>query len=254
MFQKTIAARFRRVFLLPLVLLFTTFLFSQPGTTSPESEPKWDTLRIRWSNTVWFGRSNFKVESFGSGKYKSGISSSSHKMLVNGQEELLTKTGFRLELTDPAGQLCQARGERYASSGQWVEDNFSLVEMLIPGVEEETYVADPVDVEILEAELWHPSIPDLKWKLHLKRNQSDGHIAEELDGFLSSGERIIQIRGPVLPLQQLGQEAWESGFYEFLENGRIIGKMTWQAGIVCFPQQTPMATRSLLLSVAAVMH
>ena len=243
-------------FLLQMPLLAMSPIWSQPIQAGTHGEePCTDTLKVQWSKAEWFGRSKFRAGPYASGKFKRGISSTSHKMPVNGREELMTRMPLRLELKDSLENFFEVEGERYTSSGYWAENNLSLVEFIMPGVQEETYVGDQVDVEIMDAVIRHPEDRGIHWKFHLKRNQSDGAILDELDGFLSNGSRIIQIRGPRTPAPQSGMPTgWEAGYYEFSENGRAIGRLIRYGGIICFPQHTPWETRSLLLAVALAMQ
>lgn len=246
----------KRAILLQMSLMAMSPIWSQQSRVdAPGEELFADTLKIIWSKAEWFGRSRFHAGSYASGKSKRGISSTSHKMLINGREELMTKMPFRLEVKDSLENIYEVKGERYTSSGHWSENRMSLVELAFPGVQEETYVADQIDVEIMDAVIHPAKDLGLSWRFHLKRNQSDGAISDELDGFLSSGNRIIQISGPLTRVPESDLPAgWESGYYEFTENGRAIGRMIRYGGILCFPQHTSMDTRSLLLSVALAMQ
>ena len=154
----------------------------------------------------------------------------------------MQKTPFRVELQDSAGAAFTTRGQKFWSSGYWEEDDGGLQiagELLkLPEVltESETYVGDPVNLEISEAELRHSLQPDDLWKLHLKRNRSTGEIMEELDAYLSNGTRIISIKGPT-GADPSDTPATRPGFsyYEFTEDGipiaRASRQQSWTLGL-----------------------
>jgi len=167
----------------------------------------------------------------------------------------MQKTPFRVELQDSAGAAFTTRGQKFWSSGYWEEDDGGLQiagELLkLPEVltESETYVGDPVNLEISEAELRHSLQPDDLWKLHLKRNRSTGEIMEELDAYLSNGTRIISIKGPT-GADPSDTPATRPGFsyYEFTEDGIPIARASRQQPVVYFPAETSQFTRSLILT------
>ena len=242
-------------------LLFPSFigmlsLWAQ-GTPSkpPEEILLSDSVQIEWSRSEWFGKSSFRAGKFGSGKHIRGISSTSNKVLVNGREELMTREPFRVEFQDSASNLLRAKGKRYESDGAWEESNRGLSGLLKLDIEEETYMEDMVDVQIIKADILHSREPGDTWKLHLKRTQSEGAILEESDAILSNGARVIQIRGPVGPgLNSPAKTQWETGYYDFLEDGKMLARMNRPGTVIVFNRQTPEASRALLLMVAIAMN
>jgi len=116
-------------------------------------------------------------------------------------------------------------------------------------VDSETFVADPVDLEIMDGEITHSLYPDDRWKFHLKRELSTGAIREELDAYLSNGTRIILIKGPTGP-EEAGAETSgrETSYYEFIEDGNSIARVSRGEPMVYFPRDASPFTRSLLLT------
>ncbi len=243
------------------ILLFLSFigmlsLFAQGTPTKPPEEPLLsDSVQIEWSRAEWFGKSRFSAGKFGSGKYIRGISSTSNKVLVNGHEELMTREPFRVEFQDSASNLFRVKGKSYKSDGVWSESNSGLFSLLKLDIEEETYMEDMVDIQIITADIQQAGEPGDTWKLHLKRNQSKGTIWEESDAILSNGTRVIQIRGPVdSGLNSPAKIHWEAGYYDFLEDGRTLARMNRLGTVIVFDRRTPGATRALLLMVAMAMN
>lgn len=246
-----------RPFLIALLCLLP--FLAHPQATTPYSVPlsysQTDSVVIEWSKAEWFGKSRVTLGTYASAKYKQGISSTSNSVLVDGREELMQKTSFRVELQDSTGAKFTLRGKKFWSSGQWEEDHGGLQmagELLkLPEVltESETYMADAVDLEISDAEMSHSLQQGDLWKFHLKRNRSNGAILEELDAYLSNGGRIISIRGPVTSTMPDPIAAGpEASYYEFMEDGKRIAWISRMEPVVYFPASIPSFTRSLLLT------
>lgn len=244
-------------FLSALLCLLPFSLVAQqdmPAST-PYAAATFDSVAIRWSSAEWFGKSRVTLGSYASAKYKQGISSSSNRVVVNGREELMQKTPFRMELEDSLAIKFKIQGIRYWSSGHWEEDSGALQiagELLkLPEVlvESETFVGDAVNIEISDAEISHSSQPGDLWKFHLKRDLSTGAIREELDAYLSNGTRIILIKGPTGP-EDAGAETSgrETSYYEFIEDGNSIARVSRGEPMVYFPRDASPFTRSLLLT------
>ena len=244
-------------FLTALLCLLPLMVHPQAGTPPSALFPPGsvDSVAIRWSKTELFGKSRMDLGSYGSAKYKTGISSSSNRVFVDGREELMSKMPIRVELQDSTAAKFKIQGKKYWTSGYWQEESDgiqSLGEVLnLPEVltTSETYVGDNVNIELKDAELTHSLQADDIWKFHLKRNPSTGAILKELDAYLSNGSRIIGIRGPVQTTQAdpIGVNQTAS-FYEFTEEGKVIAWASMQGSIVYFPVNVPIFTRSLLLT------
>ena len=239
-------------------------LMVHPQATTPPSA--WffpgsvDSVAIRWAKAEWFGKSRMDLGSFGSAKYKTGISSSSNRVYVDGREELMWKMPFRVELQDSTAARFKIQGKKYWNSGYWREESDgiqSLGEVLnLPEVltTSETYVGDNVNIELKDAELSHSLQADDIWKFHLKRNPSTGAILQEMDAYLSNGSRIIGIRGPVqtVPADSIGVNQ-PASFYEFIEEGKVIAWASLLESVIYFPVNVPIFTRSLLLTAILAM-
>jgi len=251
-----------KTFLSALLCLLPLMVYPQAATPpsalfSPGSV---DSVAIRWSNSEWFGKSRMALGSYGSAKYKTGISSSSNRVFVDGREELMSKMPFRVELQDSTAAKFKIQGKKYWTSGYWQEESDGiqiLGELLnLPEVltTSETYVGDNVNIELKDAELTHSLQADDIWKFHLKRNPSTGAILQEMDAYLSNGSRIIGIRGPVqtVPADSLGVNQPVS-FYEFIEEGKVVAWASYRESVVYFPVNVPIFTRSLLLTAILAM-
>ena len=220
------------------------------GSTSPYSEVA-DTLEIEWPRTVWFEKYKIKIGSFASAELKRGISSSSHKVSVDGRDELMAKEPFKLDVKDSLSRYFHVKGKWFKTSGSWSESNNTLFDLLNVDIQEETYSPDRADIEILSAEISHSVNPDQVWRLNVKRNQSKGIIRAELDAFLSNGERIILIMGPTDKMGlEISEFNGENTYYTFMENGIVLGRVTQDIGKIAFAKQTPDMTRTLLLAAA----
>jgi hypothetical protein len=219
--------------------------------TTPESVLSADSLKIEWPKTVWFGKHKIKISSYASGVLKTGISSTSNKVQVGDREELMTKEPYKVELLDSLKRKFVADGQWLRSSGTWVPSNTFLNDLLNTGIEEETYTADPSDLEILSAEIHQEGTPDPIWQLKVKRVQSTGIILDELDAFLSNGERIILIEGPaVIEGEEIVNSGKETSYYAFVENGIVLARVDRSISKIAFARETPAITRSLLLTAA----
>lgn len=182
---------------------------------------------------------------------KEGISSSSHKVNVDGRDELMTKEPFKLDLKDSLSQHFYVKGKWLKTTGSWSESNNTLFALLNVDIQEETYSPDQADIEILSAEISHSENPDEVWRLNVKRNQSKGIIRAELDAFLSNGERIILIMGPTDKMGlEVSEFTGETTYYTFMENGIVLARVTRNIGKIAFAKQTPGVTRTLLLAAA----
>lgn len=219
--------------------------------TAPESALSADSLKIEWPKTVWFGKHKIKISSYASGVLKTGISSTSNKVQVGDREELMTKEPYKVELVDSLKRKFIADGEWFRSSGTWTESNSFLNDLLNTGVEEETYTADPSDLEILSAEIHQAEASENNWKLKVKRIQSTGVILEELDAFLSNGARIILIEGPAaIQAEEAQNYGRETSYYAFVENGIVLARVDRSISKIAFARETPAIIRSLLLTAA----
>ena len=246
-----------KTLLIALLCLFPFLIHAQDRAYGPGAPAPWeyDSVPIQWSKAEWFGKSKVTLGRYASAKFRQGMSSTSNRVLVNGREELMQKTSFRVDLQDSTGAKFTLRGEKFWSSGYWEEDNGSLQlagELLkLPEVltESETYMADAIDLEISDAEMSHSLQQGDLWKFHLKRNRSNGAILEELDAYLSNGVRIISIRGPVGPeMPDPSAAGPEASYYEFMEDGKRIAWVSRMDSVVYFPSPIPSFTRSLLLT------
>jgi hypothetical protein len=245
-----------------LAWLMPCLLFSQQGLPAPypPHSGTFDSVVIKWSGSEWFGKSRMGLGSYASAKYKTGISSSSNRVFVDGREELMSKMPFRVELQDSTAAKFKIQGKKYWTSGYWQEESDgiqSMGELLnLPEVltTSETYVGDNVNIELKDAELSHSLQADDIWKFHLKRNPSTGAILQEMDAYLSNGSRIIGIRGAVqtIPADTMGANQ-PASFYEFIEEGKVIAWASRQESVVYFPVNTPIFTRSLLLTAILAM-
>ncbi|MEJ2583702.1 MAG: hypothetical protein P8Z38_01235, partial [Robiginitalea sp.] len=156
---------------------------------------------------------------------------------------------------DSNSNLIKVKGESFKTGGVWSVSNSGLYEVLKLDLEEETYHEDLVDIQIIKAEIQQSREPGITWKLHLKRNQSEGTIWEESDAILNNGTRIIHIKGlidsgPDNPVKTPG----ETGYYDFLEGGKVLARMNRRGTVIVFNERTPLASRALLLMVAITMN
>lgn len=220
----------------------------------------YDSVEIRWPKAEWFGKSRIVLGGYASARYRQGISSTSIRVLVNGREELMNKTPFRVEMQDSTGTKFTVRGEKLWSSGYWEEDTGGLHlagDLLkLPEVitESETYMGDAVDLEIREAEMSHSLKPGDLWKFHLKRNRASGTIVHELDAYLSNGVRVIRIRGPIRSgISDSNTTGPEASYYEFVEDGKLIAQASRLEPKAYFPVHIPTFTRSLMLAAILAM-
>lgn len=227
-----------------LLLFLTTILLS--AQQAPPGTQYEDTVRIQWSKAEWFGKSRFRIPGYGSGKYISGISSSSQTIVVNHREELASRHPFRIEFRDSASAVVKIKGKKYATSGAWVESNSIFFNVVVPNIQEETFMEDEVDMEIISAEIRQSPDGAGVWKLYVKRRQSDGAISDALDAFLKNDKRIIQIRNS-------GGAGENSTGYEFVEGGKVIAKTTRNGKVVLFPKNSPMGRNSLILAVVTAL-
>ena len=112
--------------------------------------------------------------------------------------------------------------------------------LLNTGIEEETYSADPSDLEILSAEIHKEGDPDHIWQFKVKRIQSTGIILEELDAFLSNGERIILIEGPAaIEGEEIQDSGRETTYYAFVEKGIVLARINRSVNKIAFAKETP---------------
>ena len=241
-----------KVFRIVLACFASVTLSAQyTSITAPESALSADSLKIEWPKTVWFGKHKIKISSYASCVLKTGISSTSNKVQVGDREELMTKEPYKVELQDSLQRKFIAGGEWLRSSGTWTESNSFLNDLLNTGVEEETYTADPSDLEILSAEIHQEGTPDQIWQLKVKRVQSTGVILEELDAFLNNGARIILIEGPTaIEGEEILNSRRETSYYTFVENGVVLARVNRSISKIAFARETPAITRSLLLTAA----
>jgi hypothetical protein len=217
----------------------------------PGSKEVSDSLKIEWPKTVWFGKHKVRIGTYASCVLKTGITSSSNKVQVGGREELMSKEPFKVELEDSLGRKFTAEGTWHKTSGVWTPSNGLLSGFLNMDIQEETYSADPSDLEILSAELHDAENPHQTWQLKVTRIQSTGVIRNELDAFLSDGARIILIEGPVSPEgAAVGESRSSATYYTFVENGVVLARVNRTISKIAFAKDLPGATRSLLLSAA----
>ncbi|MBC2838075.1 hypothetical protein [Robiginitalea sp. SC105] len=245
-------------------LLSCMVILSTRAQLPPEPRPHvpgvaYDSVIIQWPKSEWFGKAQVTLENFGTARYRSGITSSSNKVWVNGRKELMQKMGFRVELQDSSQTKFKIQGKKYWTSGYWQEDGggsqilgeiLNLPEMPVTS---ETYVGDEVDLELRDAEIRHSLHPDEIWNFHLKRNPSSGAIRNELDAYISNGSRIIVIKGPTYSAFTGGNGSTESSYYAFFEHEILIAWASRSEPLVYFPNRTPLFTRSLLLTVILAM-
>jgi hypothetical protein len=166
--------------------------------------------------------------------------------VVNHREELASRHPFRIEFKDSTSTVFKIKGEKYVTSGAWVESNSTFFSVVVPNMQVETYMEDEVDIELISAEIRQfPDGTDV-WKLYVKRRQSDGAIIEALDAFLKNDTRIIQIRNS-------GGAGENSTGYEFIEEGKVIAKTTLNGKVVLFPKNSPKGRNSLLLAVVSAL-
>ncbi len=250
---------FGNIALIVLLCLGVTPLYAQPAANPSPIIPdrSFDSVTIGWPRTVWFGKGKITLDSSASATFKEGITSSSNKVKVDGQKLLMMKMPFRVELQDSTLAKFKIEGKKYWTTGTWVEDGggfITLGELLhvpeILQVESETYIGDPTDLEIREAEISHSQQPDEIWSFYVKRKNTTGAIRRELDAYFSNGSRIITMRGPVqINVAEPSSSGQEFTYYEFIEGGKPVAWASRWNSVVYFPEDTPRFTRSLLLAV-----
>jgi hypothetical protein len=219
--------------------------------TTPESAVSSDSLKIEWPKTVWFGKHKIKIGPYASCVLKTGMTSSSNKVQVDDREELMSKEPYKVELEDSLHRKFITDGHWFRTSGTWTQSNNLLLDLLNTGIEEETYSADPSDLEMLSAEIHQEGDPGHIWQLKVKRIQSTGVIQEELDAFLSDGERFILIEGPAaIESAEIQDFVRETTYYAFVENGIVLARVNRSVNKIAFSRETPTITRSLLLAAA----
>lgn len=256
------SATSKAVFNFTLVLLLYSTIQAQqvpqPFVSQPGSGV--DSIFIKWPRTEWFGKGKLSLGDYGTARYRTGISSSSNKVIVDGREVLLQKTPVRTSVMDSSGATFQLEGTKYWSAGYWVEDRGGLQiagELLnLPeGVtNSESYMGDEMDIEILEAEISHSTASTDRWNFYLKRQRSSGKIKQELDAYISNGTRIIGIAGPVVfHSAETDSTSYGPSFYEIQENGNVIAWVSRDKPAVYFPVQTPLFSKSLVLAVVIAM-
>ncbi len=218
---------------------------------APGSELGADSLTIQWPRTVWFGKHKIRIGAYASCVLKTGISSSSNKVQVGDHVELMTKEPFKAELEDSLSRKFTVKGTWARTSGAWMQSNGVLSDILNLGIEEETYSADPSDLEILSAEIHDSENPDQVWELKVKRTQSSGVIWEELDAYLSNGVRVILIEGPAgIEGADVEDPRTDTTYYAFVEKGVVLARVNRRVSTIAFSRETPGITRLLLLAAA----
>ena len=232
-------------------MTFASLSAQYTSITTPDSGLSSDSLNIEWPRTVLFGKHKIKIDTYASCVLKTGISSSPHKVQVGDHVELMAKEPFKVELQDSLSRKFTLRGSWARTSGNWSQSNSLLYDIRNLDIEEETYLADPSDLEILTAEIHDTTNPDQIWELKVKRTQSTGVIWEELDAYLSNGERIILIEGPAsIDGANVEDSQSETTYYAFVENGVVLARINVRGNKIAFSRGAEGATRSLLLAAA----
>lgn len=192
----------------------------------PNNSEKLDLILPR---AYWFNKSKIQVVNYGIAKIKEGITSTetTRKKGVTYSE---TKQKFSIILNNPDNESSSLIGKTVQNDEYVIARNKLLNGVLNIGVEEETILSMEFYPKTLKATITINLENSKSWDFLLKTTNQNQILNSEI-GRLTNGNRIINVIQTNLDslknINEDGSITERTLFYEFIENGIVLGAVTY---------------------------